>query len=157
MKTLKTLTLAVATALVGGLMAANTALAAPWVHHGSICTNYNKGQANDFDFYVGGGIKNGATTNRYTICPLVTLQTPGKTTGSVTVQFDNSSGAPISCWVYTYDWNDSPKGTVAVSLPANGTIATASNVPNGFYFRHSLLCNLPANYRGAINGIESNF
>ncbi len=157
MKTFKTLTLAVATGLVGGLLTAGAAIAAPWVHHGSICHNYNPGQANDFDFYVGDGTKNAATSVRYAICPFVSTQTPGKTLGSVTVQFSNTSGASISCWVYTYDWNDTWKGTNPVSLPNGGSIATASNVPDGFYYRHSLLCALPANRTGAINGIESNF
>jgi hypothetical protein len=151
MKTLIALGFTIAASMAGVLVPSSNVLAATAIHHGSICHNYDRGQANDPDFYAD-GVKNSATGGRYVICPLVVTHTSGQTTGSVYI--DANTPTPFTCTLYSYNWNDTYLGSKSATVNGLTFIGT---VPANSYSDHSVLCYLPANYTGKIVAIESNF
>jgi hypothetical protein len=155
MKTLIALGFTIAASMAGVLVPSSNVLAATAIHHGSICHNYNKGQANDLDFYTD-GVKNGATSLRAVICPLVVTHTSGQTTGSVYIDFNTPT--PFTCTLSSYNWNDTYLGSKTVTT-GSGTarLAFIGTVPANTFSNHNVLCYLPPNYTGKIVAIESNF
>lgn len=128
--------------------------AAPAIHNGSICHNYNKGQANDLDFYTD-GIKNASTGYRSVICPLVVTHTAGQTYGSVYVDFNTPTA--FSCTLYSYSYYDTYLGSKSATTSTGASFVYLGTVPANTYSNHAVLCTLPPNYAGKIVAIESNF
>jgi hypothetical protein len=151
MKTLFTLSLTLAAVFLAPFGAVQ---AAPAIHAGSICHNYNKNQANDLDFYTD-GVKNGATSSRAVICPLVVTHTSGQTTGSVYIDFNTPTA--FSCTLYSYSYKDAYLGSKTATTGTGASFVYLGTVPANTYSNHSVLCTLPANYVGKIVAIESNF
>ncbi len=151
MKTSFALSLTLAASLAGVLAPTSTVLAGPTMHHGSVCHNYDIGQANNFDFYWD-GVKNGATVARWVICPLEVNHTSGQTTGSVYVDAVAPIGGTINCTLTSYSWTDAFKGSKSGTAPG-----WLSSVPADSFSNHSVVCSLPPNYNGKIVAIEAYF
>jgi hypothetical protein len=155
MKTSITLGLTLAASLAAVLVPSSNVLAAPAIHSGNICHNYNKNQANDLDFYTDGA-KNGVAAARSVICPLVVTHTPGQTTGSVWIDFNTS--VPFTCTLYSYSDGDVYLGSKSATTGSGTSRFTfIGTVPANTFSNHSVLCTLPASYAGKIVAIESNF
>lgn len=152
MKSTIALGLTLAASLAGVLAPSSNVMAAPTMHHGSVCHNYDIGQANFFDFFWD-GVKNGTAATRYVICPLEVVHTAGQTTGSVYVDaVAPTGGAVINCTLTSYSWTDQFLGSKNGNAPG-----WLSSVPANTYSNHSVVCSLPASYNGKIVAIEAYF
>jgi hypothetical protein len=155
MKTLNALALFIVTSLAATMTPTSNALAAAVIHSGSVCHNYNKGEANDPDFYVD-GTKNSSTSSRSVICPLTVTHTSGQTTGTVVVDFNTST--PFSCTLYSYSYSDTYLGSSTVTTGSGSSrYVYLGTVPANSLSNHSVLCTLPPNYAGKIVAIEAYF
>jgi hypothetical protein len=168
MKTSYILGLALAATLTGSLTASDPASAAslitipgsilsilppPTMHHGSVCRNYDVGQANFFDFYSDGVNNTDTTSYRSVICPLEVKHTSGQTTGKVYVDaVAPTGGAKINCTLYSYSWQDAYLGSKSGTAPG-----WFDSVPANVYSNHSVVCSLPPNRNGKIVAIEAYF
>ena len=154
MKKVITLGLALAAVMAGIFVPSGNAMADFAVHSGSICHSYDKGQVNDIDFFSD-GVKNIAIAPRRVICPLVVTHTPGQTTGDVYVYY--STNVSFSCTLYSYDWTGAFLGSKTSSPYPAVTALRIGSVLSTEISNHSLVCTLPANGKGKIVSIESNF
>jgi hypothetical protein len=153
MKTIA-LGLTIAASMAGVLVPSSNVLAAPAIHSGSICHNYNSGQANDLEFYTD-GVKNRATTSRSVICPLVVTHTSGQIIGYVWVDFKTPTA--FTCTLYSYTAYGTFWGSKTATTGTGASFVFIGYVPANTYSNHSVVCTLPANYVGKIVALETNF
>jgi hypothetical protein len=159
MKKSITLGLALVAVMAGSLIPNSNVLAANAIHSGAICHNYDKGQANDPDFYPN-GVKNSATASRKVICPLVVTH--------VLVQEDNgqyenfgielffNTPTAFSCTLYSYDsFDDRFLGSKTATTGTGVGSVFIGYVPANYGSNHNVVCTLPANQKGRIISIDA--
>jgi hypothetical protein len=150
MKTSITLGLALVAVMAGSLFPSSNVMARA-VYNGAICHNYDKGQANDLDYY-GDGVKNVATAPRRVICPLAVEHTPGETVGGIWV--DVNTSIPIKCTAYSFAYDDIFLGAKTNTSTIGITSVFLDTVIEDDFSSHSVVCTLPANGKGKIVAIH---
>jgi hypothetical protein len=136
-------------ALVGGVP--ETAHAANANHSGTICKNYDAGEALDID-YLPGGTRNLNANSRYVICPLVIAATTNSST-KVHVDGYAVAGQTIYCTLYSYDNQGNFLGSQSSSAQT-GTFDVKLKVSTNSSSALSVLCLLPPSAQGVIYDID---
>jgi hypothetical protein len=130
-----------------------TAHAANGNHSGTICKNYNAGQALDID-YLANGTRNLASSPRFVICPLVTAGT-GSLNTNLFVDGYAAPGQTIFCTVYSYSYKGAFLGSKSFPSAMTGTFDVYLSVPDGTVWGGlSVLCELPPSGQGVIYDIN---
>jgi len=142
--------LVLATFLLGLVIATPMASAGEWTDHsGTICKNYNAGEANYID-YLTYGTRSVSSSYTYVICPL-TRNTAGIYGAYVYVYV---AGSPTSCTAYSYDYyggglvSNSVSGTGLLGIPLYGY---GNSTP---YSNYSVLCYLPGNAASVVTSVD---
>jgi len=148
--------MAVTTGLIVALTGTPEAMAGTISNHsGTICKNYDGGQANYMDYYAYGArsTKSGTT---YVICPLVRSTT--RAYGAYAyVDIKHSAGARTSCTLYSYGWNGNLLGSNSQTWTGSGVHEFSLYLGSGksnTWSDYAVLCTIPGPYTGLIMGID---
>lgn len=157
MKSTTTLGIALAVGTLGSLGAAPQALADPFTNHsGTICKNYNAGEADFIDYLAKGtrSRKNGATS---VICPL-TRDTIAGNGGGVYVDISHSSNATTTCTAFSHDTRGNQLAAASGTFTGTGFkeifIPLIGAGKSQSFSDYSVLCVIPGNYHGLILGVD---
>lgn len=119
---------------------------------GTICKNYDAGQALDIDYLVSGA-RNLATSSRYVICPVV-LSPNSNSNVKVHVNGFASSGQTIFCTLFGIDNTGVILGSKSFSSAMTGNFDVSLKVPAKGSSNASVLCLLPPSSTGIIYDID---
>jgi hypothetical protein len=157
MKKSITLSLALVAVMAGSLIPSSNVLAANAIHSGAICHNYDKGQANDPDFYPN-GVKNSATASRKVICPLVVTHVQKEVGGEYEdfgIELFFNTPTAFSCTLYSYSSDDKFLGSKTATTGTGVGSVFIGYVPANYGSNHNVVCTLPANQKGRIISIDA--
>jgi hypothetical protein len=122
---------------------------------GTICNNFNAGQAQDLD-YVVTGVRNANASPRAVICAVPRSPLAAGAAPSFFVDGTNSGANTTSCTLFTYSFGGAI--TQSFSFTGVGTydqfVSFAVNGVGTFDYA-SLLCTLPGSFGGVLFGATS--
>ena len=134
-----------------------TAQAATYSHHsGTICKNYNAGEATLID-YLDYGARVTSSYGTSVICPLVRATT-NSAGATADVDVYTSSNQYVSCTFTSYNYaSNTPLGSVSASWTGTGFHEFGLYLPSGsstFWSTYSVRCYLPGNYSGVLKDVD---
>ncbi|QWP75747.1 hypothetical protein J5226_19370 [Lysobacter sp. K5869] len=142
--------LSLAAGLLGALCAtpARAATAQNINLQGSACRNYNASEALDID-YLTSGARNINASARSVICPVARhpVTGPGQ---NFFVDGSNTSGSPVYCGLYAYDYNGTLLSSTSTTLPGYASLPTVS-----YWGYVSVLCTLPGGGAAVVYGASA--
>jgi hypothetical protein len=119
---------------------------------GTICQEYDAGQANYMDRLPSGTRSSKAGTT-YVICPL-TRDTTNSNGAYVYVDVSHTSQATTTCTAYSYSYTGSSLGSASQSWTGTGSHLFAINLTgagkSNYYSDYAVLCGIPGSYVGKI-------
>jgi len=118
---------------------------------GTVCKNYNAGEALDID-YLTFGVRNINANSRSVVCPIIRSPTASPYSVSGYVDGTTYSGATISCTLSSYNYNGDFLGSQFFSV--SGTFDYFVSVTGAYWSYASLLCSLPGSGNGIIYGMD---
>ncbi|MET3135053.1 hypothetical protein AAKU55_005356 [Oxalobacteraceae bacterium GrIS 1.11] len=125
-------------------------------HSGTICKNYNAGQALDID-YLPNGTRNSNAGARYVICPIVRAPTANNSASVWVGGTHSNNTVSTSCTLYSYGFlPNTLRGFASFTVSATaGDWERFLSLPVANYWDNlSLLCYIPGSYAGVITGID---
>ncbi|MGH8653914.1 MAG: hypothetical protein ACREYE_17860 [Gammaproteobacteria bacterium] len=157
MKSAITLGVALTAGLLGALGAAPQALAGRYTNtSGTICKNYNAGEATLIDYFTNGtrSLKSGETA---VICPL--SRNTKRTLGAIVyVDIQHSSSATTDCNAYSYNFNGDLLGSADGSFTGTGfqeiVIDLSGAGKSAAFSDYSVLCYIPGDSVGRVLGVD---
>lgn len=156
MKSANMLALVVSLAITATFVSGREASAATTTNHsGTICKNYNAGDATEID-YLPSGARSLATYATPVICPLVrsTTRTAGAT---AYVDVQHNVNISTNCTVYSYDKKGVYLGSTGANWTGTGfhefalTLGAGKSTSTSDY---AVLCTIPGNGAGTVMGVD---
>jgi len=121
-------------------------------HSGTVCRNYNAGEALDIDYFYY-GTRNISSTGKYVVCPIV--RAPNAASGYIDGRIYD--GETIYCTVYSVNYTGAYLGSTSFSVTGPTTFDRYFSFPStqvSYWGNMSALCYLPGNGQGVIYDID---
>jgi len=142
--------------LLGFLASVPLASAVSANHSGTICKNYNAGDAAFID-YLPNGARSYRTYATALICPL-TRNTSNSNGAYVYVDVTTYGTQTVYCTAYSYNYNGTLLGSASQSWTGSGFHEFGLNLygagKSSAWSDYSVLCTVPGNSSGLINGVD---
>ena len=159
MKSVVTRGLGLAIVALGFLAAAPMASAQITNHSGTICKNFNAGEATLIDYFANGTRSLGASPTSI-ICPLTRdARVPANTNGAlITVYVTHTGTQTTTCTGYSHRDPGTPLANATQSSTGSGSRliqldlrGTGKSSPGSDY---SVLCTIPGNSNGVVHSVD---
>jgi len=126
-------------------------------HSGTICKNYNGGEALDID-YEPYGTRNINANSRYIICPIVRAPTSDNSAAVWVGGTHSNTSVTTTCTLYSYGFDPNTyRGSVSFTVSAtSGDWERYLTLPSGqanYWDNLSLFCYIPGSAQSVITGI----
>jgi hypothetical protein len=122
---------------------------------GTVCNNFNAGEAQDVD-YVGNGVRIANTAARSVICAIPRSPLAAGALPEFFVDGTNSGANSTSCTLFVYNFSGAI--TQSFSFTRTGTYDQAVTFPVGgvgTFDYADVLCTLPGSFGGVLFGVTS--
>jgi len=142
--------------LLASLAAAPMASAVVTNHSGTICKNYNAGEANQID-YITNGTRSYMSSTTYVICPL-TRNTSNSNGAYVYVDVTHYGTQTTNCTALSHSDRGAFLASISQTWTGSGfhefTINLTGAGKSNAWSDYSVLCTIPGNSQGVVHGVD---